>query len=228
MKGSEIMKNSSPYSELLGLLRQIPPDWSGAEKCLRKNRFTSEQLIRIGYEISDRCMFESMDEELWGKTPLFLPSSYLVQILQLLLDYGMNPDGLDADDGILWNLQYVETPNVGAAAMQLMLEYGADPNQVYPGDVETLFENIHFDVIFALNEKNIPPQLVQCWLVLLAYGGCLRNGHPALKLTRSFDMRLFRDFGRYGYEIRRSSDPESKELYLDIYDRTTDDVVAWF
>ena len=174
MKGSEFMEKSSLYSELLESLRRIPPDWSRAEKCLRKNRFSAEQLTRIGYEISDDCMFESMTEELWGKTPLLLPGSYLVQILQLLLDHGMDPDGLDTDDGILWNLQYVETPNVGAAAMQLMLEYGADPNQRYPGDVETLFESIDFDVTFALNERNIPPQLFQCWLMAGVCGTVIR------------------------------------------------------
>lgn len=215
----------SKYGEIYALFRETPPDWEAVEQCLLRSSFTPKELAEIAYELSFDCIGETMGGQ--GKmTQLHGP--YLPQSLQLLLDHGMDPNGLSADndDNMLWNLQYVDAPDAGAASMRLLLENGADPNHVCTGDPETLFESVDACVTIDMHYDMLLPSAVQCWMVLMAYGGKLKNGREPLELLNGFDTHCFIHFEDYRYELVYPPESRSQEPDLLIYDRISGEMVA--
>ena len=190
------------FEEMNKLLSEYSPDWEKIKDVLNKNTFTQEELARLGIEATDRCFCEYRDaldpdvseislERLWSRN--------LFQTISLLLDYGMNPNMKIDDDNVMWNTQWVDTPDVGASTLRLLLEHGGDPNLKDDGG-ETLFEYIGFKVSYDSYGKE-DKHVVQCWLVLMAYGGCWDDGGIPLEMLNGNEVNIFRNFELFDYTI---------------------------
>lgn len=222
---------------LLEHLMVIPPDLNGARILLTERTFSPEAVTKIAIDYAWACMWEVSDlkEEKGALIPEGiipgLHSTHLVQVFALLLRYGMDPNGAVEDSCLLHDLQYVDNEYLGADALALLLENGADPNKPFSGS--TVFEEVDFDVLFGSVEQRHRSRFestARCWMVLLGYGGMYRKPDVPYWLYRefesdeTFDLKKLRDHRNYyvGLSI------ENGERMIHIYDRRTFWEVARF
>ena len=81
------------------LFAAIPPDWATIRQMLSEADFTKEELALIAVDATDSCFCEYRDalnpavEDITVDT---MHSSYLVESLRILLDYGLDPNKIIA------------------------------------------------------------------------------------------------------------------------------------
>lgn len=185
------------------LFSLIPPDWESAKRILSDASLSKEELAILAADITDDCFCEysdALNPEVEDLTEDSMHSNYLLSSLQILLDYGLDPNIEVNDENVMWNTQWVDAPNVGASALRLLLENGGNPNHRLPGESETLFEFIAFKVSYDEYSHQYF-HTVQCWLVLMAFGGCWDNGNIPLTMLGNNEVSIFKDFELFDYTI---------------------------
>ena len=199
-------------NELIKLFSAIPPDWDTIRDILYKHSFTKEELAEIAYEATDQCFCEYQDavEKFKYKNIVIqnLHGYYIVEILRLLLNYGLDPNVCIGTDNALWNAQYIDFPNAGAAVMRLLLEHGGNPNLVLPdsdgtfyGGAEwSLLEDVDLDVLEDARDYGLDFS-VQCWMVLAAFGKTFRDGTPAVTMLNGNNIEILKEFERFDYKV---------------------------
>ena len=111
-----MMELNENGQKVLKLLRNIPPDFTGAEEILVKEELSREEVSYIGYRYTSDCYEELLyntdeiydtvgAENIFGfyfyEPPVLkegLHSTYLLDVMKLLYRYGMDP---------VWNLREV-------------------------------------------------------------------------------------------------------------------------
>ena len=216
------------------LFAAIPPKRKEIDNIFRKYRFSKEQLATLAAHLAQDCFreyYDAMDPEVEEVTPERLHSNHLIDSLQQLLDYGFDPNVFAGEhyDNVMWDLQYVDAPNVGAAAMRLLLEHGANPNAICPSERESIFDCLDFQVSYDCYSHDYF-FMVQCWLILIGYGGWPRCNRPPVIMLNGNSMEIFKNFEYYDYEIERL--PEKSDTYgnwiMHIFDVRTGIEVARF
>lgn len=219
---------------VLQILKTIPPDIQAIERLLSENSFTKEELAVLANAAVGECFCEfreAVDPEGYGLNPKFwtihidnLYSNSLEQVLQCLLRHGYDPNVTIDEDNAFWNLKYVDTPNVGAICMRLLLENGADPNLIIVGEPGTLFEDVDFDVYFE-NGSRWYYNTVQCWLLLMAYGGHFRDGTIPVKMLNGNHVAIFKEIELFDYSIE---DLPNNCWRMNIFNTITGEKVAQY
>lgn len=217
---------------LIRLFAEIPPDREEIEDTFRQYIFSKEQLAEIAVALAQECFREycdALDDKVPEVTLDHMNSNHLLESLQQLLNHGLDPNvcvGEDADN-VMWDLQFVDTPNIGASAMRLLLENGADPNLKLPPEEESVFDWLDFAVSY---DSYTYVYMVQCWLVLMAYGGCWEDGKIPLTMLNGNTMDIFKNFERYDYSIEML--PQEPGYFgcwiMHIFDKRTKEEVARF
>lgn len=188
------------------LFSQIPPDWHGIDNLLQRVAFSSEELAVMAVHVASDCFCEYRDtlaDAAGAVAADALHSHYLVQSLRVLLSHGLDPNTVCDDcENVLWDIQYVDAPGVAAAAMRLLLENGGNPNHAFQEEPETLFEHVDFAVSYDAYTHDYL-HVVQCLLLLMAYGGRLRNGTVPITMLGGHDVRIFKDVERFSYTIEQ-------------------------
>lgn len=134
----------------------------------------------------------------------------MMKILEMLLEKGLDPSVClehEDDTNVMCELQWVDLPFLGAAAMRLLLEHGAN---LYVADSAgmDLFTDVDGNVSIDIDllPYDILQTTIQTWFVLVGYGGRpekvepfhLNPGHTydELKEFEFFDYEIIRDHGR--------------------------------
>ena len=153
---------------LLAMLEMLPPDLSMIKDYLDSTTLSPPKLASTVIRfITEDCQFEG-DQE---KPPEQLHSTYLLNLIELLLDHGLDPNEAFEDYSVMDSLDLVDTGYVAADTMDLLLQKGGNLYQECDG--ETLFDRIEFNVIFdAINQENRDryDQLIHLWLVMIGHG----------------------------------------------------------
>lgn len=190
-------KANEHIETILSSLKDLPPDFSWVKRMLEEFRLPPVALARIAFDIADSCFCEYGDALEKGEVVAEkLLSFYLPEILELLLSYGMNPNEIIDKDNIMDALQWVDYEDCAPKCLKLLLERGGNPNMEI--DCESLFEYISFRVGYDGYENK---SLVKFWLVLMAYGGCWKDGTIPLEMTEGYEVKIFRDYYNYNYVI---------------------------
>ncbi len=94
---------------------------------------------------------------------------------------------------------------------------------------ETLFESVTFDISEDHYTKE-DVKFVQCWLVLMGYGGCLKNGKIPVMMKNGYKIEIFRNFENFDYQIEPLpiETPKWNDWKMHIFDTTTGCEVAVF
>lgn len=199
----KLQSDADTCKHLIRLFSEIPPDRKKIEDVFSQYTFSKEQFAEIAVALAQDCFVEysdALDKRVPDVTPDHMNSNHLLESLQQLLNHGLDPNicvGEDADN-VMWYLQFVDTPNIGASAMRLLLENGADPNLKLPPEEESVFDWLDFDVSY---DHYTYVYTVQCWLVLMAYGGCWENGNIPLTMLNGNKVDIFKNFEHYDYSI---------------------------
>lgn len=221
-------------NDVLQVLRTIPPDIQTIDRLLSGNNLTKEELASLANEAVGNCFCElrdTVDSEGYGLNPEFrglhidgLHSNYLEQILRCLLRHGYDPNISVDGENAFWDLKYVDAPNIGACCMRLLLENGADPNLAIVGEPGTLFENVNYDVDFE-KASHWYYNTVQCWLVLMAYGGHFHDGSIPVKMLHGNHVEIFKKIESFDYSIE---DLPNNRWRMNIYNTKTGEKVAQY
>lgn len=228
-------------NDVLHTLNTIPPDIQTLDCLLSENDFAREDLSILANEAVGKCFCEFRDAAIlkgYELNPEFqslhiddLFSNSLMQILECLLKHGYDPNYVVDKSKSPWdafeNLMFVDAPNIGASCLRLLLEHGANPNRQLPSEPESLFEDIAFMVSYD-SYTHYYMNIVQCWLVLMAFGACWRDGSVPLSMLNGHDISIFKEFEKYDFSIEDL--PQVPGKYgcwkMHLYDIRTNEEVA--
>lgn len=222
--------DANTCEHLIRLFSEIPPDRKKIEDVFSQYTFSKEQLAKIAVALAQDCFMEysdALDDRFPDITPDHMNSNHLLESLQQLLNHGLDPNicvGEDADN-VMWSLQFVNAPNIGASAMRLLLENGADPNRKIPPNEVSIFDDLDFSVY---DNNGAFAYMVQCWLVLMAYGGRWENGNIPLTMLNGNKVEIFKDFEYFDYSVEplKEEPKYSWSWLMRVYDMRTHEEVA--
>lgn len=183
---------SEMETRLFALLETIPPQLEETERFLEENRLSAESVTKVGIRYTERCFCEAgdvRDEGISNPTAVIpdLHSTYIYEVTELLLRYGLDPNAVYGQSNVLYELQYVDNEFLAADTLALLFEHGADPNLTVDG--ESFFDLIHFDAFFDALEQYDRIRYashIHFWMVMLGYG--------ADRLAPPVQCQLFREY----------------------------------
>ena len=185
------------------VFEQEPSNLDEIRNLLSLRELTREELADLAIFFTDDCFCEyrdALDPEVESETIENMHSNYIIEAINMLLEFGLDPNAIFDNDNVLWNAMWIDSPNVAASLMRLLLENGGDPNHFIPAEHDTLFEYIAFKVSYDEYTHDYY-HTVQCWLVLMAYGACWRNGEIPLTMLGNKSVEIFKEFEQFDYEI---------------------------
>ncbi len=215
-------------NHLKSLFAEIPPDMKKIRAILSSRAFSRNELTELALDCIWNCAYEYNDARIQGQTvpnPEQMHSGYIVDEISLLLEFGLDPNDIAEDENIMQNAVWIDTPNVAAAVLKLLLAHGGNPSLNIPGD--PLFEYIDF-MVFYDDEPHQRPHVIQCWLLLMAYGGHYPDGKIYLSMLGENSIEIFKDFTRFSYEIEETPETTGtgNDRKIHIYNKETGEKVA--
>ena len=239
-------KMSAEAKELFNLLFTKEYDSSALRKTLDTGCFSPDDVNRAAIDYVQYCMeFRHGDhyngeKRHYGETIPGYEDSHVVDALEVLLDYGLDPNKKYVeknDDGSIrdcWNIM-CELWSIGngyqaADALYLLLSRGGNPSLVL--DYITITDEVTDSVEFEINERGNVNEyafdaLIHFWLVLIGFGGKSINGSCPLDSVHDFDLSLLRNHRNYYYGEIYTKDSKDGWQYC-IFDRQTNREVARF
>ena len=121
--------------QLFELLMQIPPDFSAAESLLKQDTFFSEEVTKVAINYAEECVMDIADTfrtsrddrvSFSGVMPPagVIPevhSTYVYEVIQFLLPFGLQPNGIYSDGSdeynLLDSLKYIDNEYLAADTM---------------------------------------------------------------------------------------------------------------
>ncbi len=217
-------------------------------KELDTGRFKPDDVNRAAIDYVQTCadlrhgdMYE-VSTRRFGETVPGYEDSHVVEALEILLDYGLDPNKRyvekDKDGHIrdCWNimedLSFVGNGYQAADALYLLLTHGGNPNLKL--DYTTIMDEVTESVEFEINEREDMDDyafdaLVHFWLVLTGFGGKSVNGSCPLDPVKNFDLSKLRNHRDYYYgEIYTKESKDGWGWQYCIFDRHTNREVARF
>ena len=221
----------------LQALLQIPPDFEAV------GDITPEEANSLAFEYSEACFDEGIQtyqqtaefyRQNWTEPKLIpgLHSTYLYEVMEYLLECGLDPNYCkDEDYSLMENIRYTLNGYVAADTLHLLLEHGGDPNLAHGG--ESLFDVIDYDVDYDMDgqiDRRLFDSLVHCWMVIIGFGGGQVRGATPLTRYRewnlfnhhekTFDVRDLRNHRNYTFGLSHVEDRDYAPV-LHIFDRRT-------
>ncbi len=236
--------------QLFNLLMQIPPDLDNARSLLQLGACNTDDVNRTALQFVEECWYEGLypwetvpdrkpaiGDYFWEEAGIIpnLHSSHLYEVIELLLDFGLDPSA-EVDGANLMNeLPHIVNDYIGADTLALLFEHGADPFLTL-SDGESVFLELDFDVAFDAIEqydRRRYEALVHSWLVFIGYGARLEDGRIPMELfvPRESDFHFeITDFKQHrNYFVGLSHVKSQGESWsLHIFDRRTMWEVARF
>lgn len=216
---------------VLQLLMAIPPNITGAEQMLSEGQLSAQEITKIGLRYTDECFCDAGDyfyeadlPRPEGITP-GLHSTYIYEVVKLLLRYGLDPNGVYDSDNIMESLKYVDNEYLAADTLDLLLQAGGDLNletDVGFPFLKTLTFDVFFDVIEQHDRQRFS-SMVHFWMVAIGNDAKYFNDRDIIHLFREynsdavFDPRKLRNHRDYFFGITHGD----KGFTISIYDRKT-------
>ena len=226
-------------SILLEFLSQIPPDLMAAERFLKEAAVSVGEINEVAVSYADMCFWDVVDFEQEHATSCSegivpdLHSTYILEVLELLLRFGLDPNGFVDGNNIMDSLRYVENELLAADALVLLLEHGGRADLFIPEEGETLFRAVDFDICYGVGEQSnrrMFTSWVHCWMVLVGYGARysknIDENNEFMKIFPQqvskysggrFDLRKLKNHRDYFFGISAVGE----DVKLSIYDRET-------
>lgn len=239
-------KMTKEAEELFDLLYAKEFDKNSLRKALETGRFKPEDVNRAAIDYVQTCMDlrhgdkYDVSVRYFGETVPGYEDSHVVEALEVLLDFGLDPNKLyiekGEDDHIrdCWNIMHdlwtVGNGYQAADALFLLLTHGGNPSLKL--DYVTLMDEATDSVEFEINEREDMNDyafdaLVHYWLVLVGFGGKSINGSCPLDPVHDFDLSLLRNHRDYYYGEIYTEKSKDGWQYC-IFDKHTNREVARF
>jgi len=223
------MEKRSGAEKLRRLLNAQPFSAEVLRAELQSGHYSPEEVNTAAYlYVEDDCYldlgfeWEEPQRRQPGELLEGYPSSHLVDALETLLDFGLDPNWIyDGNRNIMYNLQFVINGYVGADALNLLLSHGGNAQLCVDGSI--LVETITLDVLFDnLEQENrlCYDAFMHYWMVLVSYGNHYDDGTEIVKMRPGHDVSELRNHRACYYgEIYVEEDPYHR--FMCLFDKQT-------
>ena len=224
------IKMNEREQKLLDLLTAIPPDMVGAAYMLQTEHLDCDEVTKVAIGYAYECFCEAGDFAYEHRIPhpaAIVPnlhSTYILDIIKLLLRYGLDPNGVHEDDNIMNSLRFVDNELIAADTLVLLLGHGGKTDLIIPGEGDTLFNAADFAVFYDAVEqydRQRYASLVHCWMVMIGYGArCGEDKMQAFRecnSTEPFDWDKLKKHRNYYFGITHLEN----DFAISIYDKDT-------
>ena len=218
---------------LFELCKQQPFDIEKIKNYIHNNKLNSEIITRTAIELCDYgfCarsdyIYENEKEPL----PQELPTYNWELLFNVFIENGLDANLVFCDDGrnyenILQSLQYIDDGDLGAKILRNVLRKSGTPNILI--DNIPFFIEIDADFIFDIDMETYyykwqVDNAFRFWLVLIGFGGVIRDGKLPVKMQGNNKPEIFKNFENFDYCIIR----DKSDFELQIIDKKTNTIIA--
>ena len=223
----------SHIESLFKLCKEQPFSREKIRKYILENQMDSEAVTRTALKLCNYC-FCSCSDYLYKNTKDPLPEELITynweELFDVLIETGLDNDLIIGDDkndyeNILQELQYFDNGDLGARILRNILSQGGNPNIVIDGI--SLFEDIDSNLMLDIKldcyqHKWQLDNAWRFWLVMVGFGGTIKNGLCPLEMCDGFQPDIFKNFEKYDYTIKWLG----KDFEMEIFDKETKTIVA--
>lgn len=225
--------------ELFGKLYTKDFDCASLRKELETGKYDADAVNDAAINYIDECQMDFPNDLDWEQVPVGeivpgLESSHITEAIELLLDFGLDPNRIYKNDrvdsqghaeeyNIMQWLNLIHNGYQAADSLYLLLSHGGDPNLVV--DRERLIVDPDFDVGFDSVNRDmcwdaVYHSKIHYWLVLTGFGAVHENGKLPVDPVKDFDPSRLRDHRNYYYGVIHS-DRMKEGWDLCIFDKRT-------
>ena len=224
---------SNRINGLFELCKQQPFDVDEIKIYIKENQLSSEEVTRATLKLCDYGMF-SYSDYLYQNEKEPQPhelSTYNWELLfNILIDNGLDPDLVVCDDGInhenvLQSVQFFDDGDLAPRILRNILSKRGTPNVMI--DYTLFFEEVDSDFIMDIQMGLYPhkwqvDKAFSIWLVLIGFGGVMKEGKLPVKMCDNYSPDIFQAFEKFTYAITY----KQNDFDLQIIDKETNIVVA--
>ena len=234
----ELKDNAKKLYDLL-FTRQFAPEELTAQ--LKTGVFSVDDINMAALQYVEDCaslldsddpLYENMA---FGESIQGLESSHLLEVIRILLNFGLDPNYSSNDDitgNIMWKMYFVFNGYQSADAVDLMLEYGGNPNLSFDGWslIGDLCEDISFFLGGDIESRYIADSFMHYWMVVVGHGAKWDSGNDIVVTFDGFNVADFRDHRKYycGYIHVKYPDAPYRTRAVSFFDKATNREVARF
>lgn len=215
------------------LCKEQPFSIDKIQAYILENKLNSEEITRAAIELCEFGMF-AYDEFRYHNEREPEPQELITynweQLFDILIKNGLDAGLVFCDDGInyeniLQSVQYFDDGDLGARILRNVLKKGGNPNIMIDGC--PFFEDVDSDFIMDIQlglypEKRQVDNAFRFWLVLMGFGGVLKDGKCPVNLCEGFEIEHFKEYEKFDYKIIYNEN----DFELQIFNIETDNIVA--
>ena len=210
-------------------------------KQLKTGMFSAQDINLAAYKYVEDCTLaelDACDDKLFdnlrfGETLPGIESSHLTEAIQILLEYGLDPNKIIHDNvektNIMLDMMFVNNGYQAADAAVAMLEHGGNPNLLIEG--VSLIHRMNFDMLLNVRGEQefryFADSVIHYWMVFIGYGANYEDGGESIDPVGSFDISNLRNHLQYYYGMIHS-DRSNDGMEVCFFDKDTNWEVARF
>ena len=218
---------------LFELCKLQPFDIDEIKSYIKENQISGEEITRATLKLCDYGMF-SYSDYIYQKEKEPQPHELITykweSLFDVLIDNGLDPDLVVCDDGInheniLQSVQFFDDGDLAPRILRNILSKRGTPNVLI--DYIPFFEEVDSDFIMDIqmglySHKWQVDKAFSIWLVLVGFGGVMKEGKQPVKMCGSYSPEIFKEFEKFTYTITY----KENDFDLQIIDKGTNTVVA--
>ena len=169
----------------------------------------------------------------FGESIPEIESSHLLEAIQILLRFGLDPNYSWNDDltgNIMWSMHFVFNGYQAADAVNLMLEHGGNPNLILDG--WSLIGDLCSDISWFLGgdveSRYIADSFMHYLMVVIGHGAKFDDGDDIVVTYDGFNVSDFQDHRNYycGFIHVKYEDDPYNTTAVSFFDKRTNSEVA--
>lgn len=201
--------NENTIKTLFELCNKPNIDLVEIEKYIVRSKATPEEITHSAIQLADKNYFEihGYYTEETKPAPEDLVTTNWSELFDLFIKYGLLPNLIYTTDGInyynvMQELRFIDNGDIAPIIMRKLMECGGNPNLDIKG--ERLFSDIDFSIVFdvvELDNKRLFDIEFKLWLVMMGYGGYIKDHECPVKMKKGYTQEIFKDFENFDYTI---------------------------
>lgn len=222
--------NQNTIDSLFELCDRLDADLGRIESFIVDNHASPEEItvaaIRLAHTHTHEISLSNYPD-----TPLPSPAERIttgwVELFELFLKYGLLPNLIIQEDhdelNIMNEIRHIQNEDVAPTIMRMLMEHGGDPNLFIDGG--SIFEDLDYFVVFdvvELDNKLIFDVEFKVWLVLMGYGGYIKDHECPVQMKNGYSIEIFKNFEEFDYRIEFIP----KDWFMHIYRKDNGEEVA--
>lgn len=199
-------------NKLFELCNKLNPNLAEIEQYIISSKATPEEITHASIRLAEENTSEIHGFDYTEKTkpsPEDLITTNWGNLFDLFIKYGLLPNLIFTTDGInyyniMTAIRYIDNGDIAPIIMRKLMECGGNPNLKING--EEFFSEIDFNIVFDVVEqenKRLFDIEFKLWLVMMGYGGYIKDHECPVKMKKGYTQEIFKDFEDFDYTIER-------------------------